>query len=47
MSKYEFWMDKFIPAAKAQRENQEDLIAKAKIMELSREAEAWQPDLIK
>lgn len=46
MANYEVWMDKFIPAVQAQRANAEDLIAKAKIMELSREAEMWQPDLI-
>lgn len=46
MGKYEVWMDKFIPAVQAQRKNQEDLIAKAKIMELSREAESWQPQLV-
>lgn len=46
MDKYELWMDNMIPAVKAQRLNQEDLIAKAKIMELSKEAEEWQPDLI-
>ena len=45
MKNYEEWMDKFIPVAKAQRENQEDLIAKAKIMELSQEAETWQTQL--
>lgn len=46
MEKYEVWMDKFIPAIKAQRENQDDLIAKTKIVELSVEAETWQPQLI-
>lgn len=45
MDKYELWMDKMIPAVKAQRLNQEDLIAKAKIMELSKEVEVWQPQL--
>lgn len=45
MVKYETWMDNFIPAAKAQRENQEDLIAKARIMELSSEAETWRFEL--
>ena len=47
MDKYEVWMDKFIPAVQAQRKNQEDLIAKARIMELSKEAETWQPELTK
>jgi hypothetical protein len=46
MDKYELWMDNFIPAIKAQRENQDDLMAKAKIVELSEEANAWQPQLI-
>lgn len=46
MDSYEVWMDNFIPAVQAQRANEEDLIAKAKIMELSREAETWQPELI-
>lgn len=45
MAKYEEWMDKFIPAVKAQREDEEDLIAKAKIVELSDEAETWRPQL--
>lgn len=45
MDKYEVWMDKFIPAVRAQRNNQEDLIAKARIMELSKEAELWQSEL--
>lgn len=46
MDNYELWMDKFIPAVQAQRANDEDLIAKARIMELSREAENWRPELI-
>lgn len=46
MENYEVWMDNFIPAVQAQRQNQEDLIAKARIMELSREAETWQTELI-
>lgn len=46
MEKYEVWMDNFIPVVRAQRKNQEDLIAKAKIMELSREVETWQSELI-
>lgn len=45
MDKYERWMDDMVPAVKAQRLNQEDLIAKARIMELSKEAENWQADL--
>ncbi|HYQ56979.1 MAG TPA: twin-arginine translocation signal domain-containing protein [Draconibacterium sp.] len=45
MDKYEVWMDKFIPAAQAQSKNQEDLTAKAKIMELSEEAETWREQL--
>lgn len=46
MDKYEVWIDNMVPAVKAQRLNQEDLIAKARIMELSHEAEEWQPELI-
>ncbi len=45
MDKYEVWMDKFIPAVKAQRENQEDVEAKLKITELSEEAETWRIEL--
>ncbi len=45
MENYEVWMDKFIPAVKAQRENQNDAIAKAKIVELSEEAETWRAEL--
>ncbi len=45
MEKYEAWMDNFIPAIRAQRENQEDVTAKAKIMELSQEAENWRAQL--
>lgn len=47
MRVYEKWMDKFIPAVKAQRENQDDKIAKADIVMLSEEAESWRPQLIK
>jgi hypothetical protein len=46
MDKYELWMDNFIPAIKAQRENQDDILAKTKIVELSEEANTWQPQLI-
>lgn len=45
MNKYEVWMDNFIPAVQAQRKDDEDLIAKARIMELSREAENWRAQL--
>ena len=45
MENYEVWMDKFIPAIKAQHANQEDLVAKAEIMELSEEAETWRAEL--
>ncbi len=45
MDKYEVWMDKMIPVVQAQRNNSEDLIAKARIMELSKEAESWQNEL--
>ena len=46
MKKYELWMDNFIPAIKAQHENQDDILAKTKIVELSEEANTWQPQLI-
>ena len=46
MELYEKWMDKFIPAVKAQRENQEDKIAKTNIVKLSEEADTWQAQLI-
>ena len=45
MDKYELWMDNFIPAVQAQRENDDDLIAKARIMELSKDAESWRIEL--
>jgi len=47
MGHYEKWMDKFIPAVRAQRENQDDKIAKADIVMLSEEADSWRPQLIK
>jgi len=46
MGHYEKWMDKFIPAVKAQRENQNDIAAKTDIVNLSEEANTWQPQLI-
>uniref|UniRef100_UPI00321666CC hypothetical protein n=1 Tax=uncultured Draconibacterium sp. TaxID=1573823 RepID=UPI00321666CC len=46
MDNYEIWMDNFIPAVKAQRENPEDKIAKTRIVELSEEAESWRPQLV-
>jgi hypothetical protein len=46
MENYEKWMDKFIPAVKAQRENQDDMKAKTEIVKLSEEANKWQPQLI-
>lgn len=45
MDRYEVWMDKFIPAVQARRANEDDLIAKARIMELSKEAETWRVEL--
>jgi membrane-associated HD superfamily phosphohydrolase len=45
MQNYERWMDKFIPAVQAQRADQNDKNAKAKIMELSEEAESWRAEL--
>ena len=47
MTQYEKWMDKFIPAVKAQRENQNDQIAKADIVTLSEEADGWRLQLTK
>ncbi|HPE75640.1 MAG TPA: hypothetical protein P5210_13665 [Draconibacterium sp.] len=46
MDNYEKWMDKFIPAVKAQRENAEDKIAKAAIVDLSEEVETRRSQLI-
>ena len=46
MELYEKWMDKFIPAVKAQRENPDDRIAKATIVELSEEIESRRSQLI-
>ncbi|HSH20224.1 MAG TPA: hypothetical protein VLA03_07210, partial [Draconibacterium sp.] len=46
MGQYEKWMDKFIPAIRVQRENQSDQTAKAAIVQLSEEANTWQPQLI-
>ncbi|WP_346856986.1 twin-arginine translocation signal domain-containing protein [uncultured Draconibacterium sp.] len=45
MENYEVWMDKFIPAVQAQRADQNDQLAKAKIMELSEQAESWRAEL--
>ena len=47
MGHYEKWMDKFIPAVKAQRENPDDKVAKAAIVELSEEVENRRLQLIK
>lgn len=46
MELYENWMDKFIPAVKAQRENPDDKIAKAAIVDLSEEVETRRLQLI-
>jgi len=46
MLDYENWMDKFIPAVKAQRENPDDKIAKAAIVELSEDVESRRLQLI-
>lgn len=46
MDNYEKWMDRFIPQVKAQRANPEDMIAKARIAELSNEAETWRGQLV-
>lgn len=45
MEQYENWMDKFIPAVKAQRKNPEDQAAKTKIVQLSEQAESWRNQL--
>ena len=47
MAHYEKWMDKFIPAVKAQRENPDDKLAKAMIVELSEEVDNSRLQLIK
>ncbi len=47
MGHYEKWMDKFIPAVKAQREDPDDKIAKATIVELSEEVDNRRSQLIK
>jgi hypothetical protein len=46
MVHYENWMDKFIPAVEAQRENPDDKIAKATIVELSEDVESRRLQLI-
>jgi galactitol-specific phosphotransferase system IIB component len=45
MQQYEKWMDEFIPAIQAQRKNQEDVLAKQSIVELSQQAEEWREQL--
>lgn len=45
MDRYENWMDEFIPVIKKFRANQEDLVAKKRIAELSEEAEIWREEL--
>lgn len=45
MANYENWMDSFIPAIKAQRENPDDMNAKQNIMDLSEEADNWKDKL--
>ncbi len=47
MGHYEKWMDRFIPAVKAQRQNPEDKLAKAAIVELSEEVDNRRSQLIK
>ncbi len=46
MTDYEKWMDKFIPAVKAQRNDSNDQLAKNDIVLLSEQAESWRPKLI-
>lgn len=45
MANYERWMDSFIPAIQAQRENPDNLQAKQSIMDLSTEADKWRDKL--
>ena len=45
MQQYEKWMDDFIPAIQAQRNNQNDAVAKQKIVELSQQADDWKNQL--
>lgn len=45
MADYEKWMDKFIPAVKAQRNDPNDPLAKNDIVLLSEQAENWRPKL--
>lgn len=45
MAQYENWMEDFIPAIKAQRENPEDVKAKQNIVELSQKANGWRNQL--
>ncbi len=45
MQQYEKWMDDFIPAIKAQRENPDDANAKKSIVELSDKADSWKKQL--
>lgn len=45
MEQYENWMDKFIPAVKAQRKNPEDQLAKKDIVFLSEQANSWRAQL--
>lgn len=45
MKEYEQWMEEYIPAVVAQRNNPDDLLAKARVADLSHRAEVWQPKL--
>lgn len=45
MEQYESWMDKFIPAVKAQRKNPEDQAAKKEIVLLSEQVNNWRAQL--
>lgn len=46
MDRYELWMDEFIPVIKAHRENENNLVAKNHIGELSEIAESWRNQLV-
>lgn len=46
ITRYEKWMDDFIPVIKAHRANENDSQANQQIAELSEEAEAWREQLV-
>ena len=46
MSRYENWMDEFIPVIKAHRADENNKFAKQRISELSEKAETWRSQLV-